>query len=193
MNTEEQVFKLTIALYKVADSFPKDEVLKQTLQKQGLKILELVVKQEKDNETVLKNIKTIQSYLQVAKSLRVTNPVNLEVLQREYRKLAEGFLQTDKPVAVVTTSSLASKPLEAKLDTRNDMRAKPEVISEINDRQKTILEYLKQNKQARVGDLQDIFKNVSAKTIQRDLHDLVERNILARDGDKRWTTYYLTQ
>ncbi|MDP3710301.1 MAG: DeoR family transcriptional regulator [bacterium] len=172
MNSEERVLEITLALYRVTDPFPKDEVLKQTLRKQGLKILELVVRQD-DNEEIINNIKIIRYHLRLAKILRVTNPANLEVLQREYRRLAEQFLKEAEPTVRVT-------------------QHKPATVSdEINDRQKTILEYLKHKKQAQVGDLQNIFKNISSKTIQRDLHDLVARNILTRDGDKRWTTYCL--
>ncbi len=47
------------------------------------------------------------------------------------------------------------------------------------------------DKKARLGDLHTLFGDVSSKTIQRDLFDLVSRNILRKEGEKRWTTYFL--
>lgn len=65
-------------------------------------------------------------------------------------------------------------------------------ISEvISDRQKQILEHLKVSSQAKISDFYTAFSNLSSKTIQRDLQDLVGKNILKKDGEKRWTVYSL--
>lgn len=61
----------------------------------------------------------------------------------------------------------------------------------LNERQGAILEHLKQARQAKVSDFYSFFNNISSKTIQRDLQDLVAKNLLKKDGEKRWTTYYL--
>lgn len=63
----------------------------------------------------------------------------------------------------------------------------------VNERQKTIMDHMKRtDKKARLGDIHALFGDVSSKTIQRDLFDLVSRNILRKEGEKRWTTYFLT-
>ena len=179
MNLEQRTLELTVALYKVTDLFPEDEALKQALRKQGLEILELVIRSD-DKEETANSIKIIRYYLQLAKNLRVTKTVNFDVLQREYTKLAENFSEAKRPAWTIHHKPATSSHEKSLQD------------KEVNERQNTIIEYLKHKKQAKVGDLQDIFKNISSKTIQRDLQDLVARNILSRDGDKRWTTYYLT-
>jgi len=61
----------------------------------------------------------------------------------------------------------------------------------VNERQKTILAHLKENRQAKVSDFYPVFQEVSSKTIQRDLQDLVAKDILRKAGEKRWTTYVL--
>jgi hypothetical protein len=62
----------------------------------------------------------------------------------------------------------------------------------MTDRQRMIIDHLKKgDRKAKLGDLHSLFGNVSSKTIQRDLHDLVSRNILRKEGEKRWTTYFL--
>ena len=67
--------------------------------------------------------------------------------------------------------------------------AKPEGVSE---RQKAIIGHMKKaDKKARLGNIHALFGDISSKTIQRDLFDLVSRNILRKEGEKRWTTYFL--
>lgn len=62
----------------------------------------------------------------------------------------------------------------------------------VTDRQKTIIDHMKRtDKKARLGDIHALFGDVSSKTIQRDLFDLVSRSILRKEGEKRWTTYFL--
>ncbi len=64
-------------------------------------------------------------------------------------------------------------------------------LGEVNDRQKAIIGHIKRtDKKAKLGDIHALFGDVSSKTIQRDLHDLVSRNILRKEGEKRWTTYF---
>jgi len=62
----------------------------------------------------------------------------------------------------------------------------------VSDRQKTIIDHVKKgDKKAKLGDIHALFADISSKTIQRDLLDLVSRNILRKEGEKRWTTYFL--
>ncbi|MBI2637355.1 MAG: hypothetical protein HYW88_00505 [Candidatus Sungbacteria bacterium] len=59
-----------------------------------------------------------------------------------------------------------------------------------NDRQKTILDYIRSNQQVRSTDLATIFANrFSIKTLQRDLASLISQNAIEKEGDKRWAIY----
>ncbi len=60
-----------------------------------------------------------------------------------------------------------------------------------NERQKRIIEHLKSSDRAKISDLFPYFANISSKTIQRDLQDLVSKNILKKEGEKKWTVYML--
>ena len=66
------------------------------------------------------------------------------------------------------------------------------IQKDLSERQKTILEHLKNSKQAKVSDFYSFFDGISTKTVQRDLQDLVGRNVLKKEGDRRWTIYSLT-
>jgi len=64
---------------------------------------------------------------------------------------------------------------------------------EILDRQKTIIEVIKDKKKMTVNELVSFIKSSSAKTIQRDLFDLVDKGVLKTAGEKRWRTYSFAQ
>ena len=64
-------------------------------------------------------------------------------------------------------------------------------LSPKEKRHKNILAILKQKKDASVGDICSLFKDCSAKTIQRDLKELIEKKKVVKRGDRRWATYNL--
>ena len=61
----------------------------------------------------------------------------------------------------------------------------------LNERQTIIMDQMKESKQAKISDFYTSFHGVSSKTIQRDLQSLVDRQILKKEGEKRWTVYSL--
>ena len=59
----------------------------------------------------------------------------------------------------------------------------------MSERQRTILGYFLKNGKGKISDVSPYLNTVSSKTIQRDLQDLVEKNLLKKEGEKRWTIY----
>jgi len=57
-------------------------------------------------------------------------------------------------------------------------------------RQQRIADFIQSQGRAKISEIYTLFQDVcSEKTIQRDLGDLVERGLIRREGDHRWTTY----
>ncbi len=65
------------------------------------------------------------------------------------------------------------------------------LLQKKNGRQENIIKILKQKKDAKIGDLTLLITEVNAKTIQRDLNDLVDQGLVVRHGDRRWSMYNL--
>lgn len=63
---------------------------------------------------------------------------------------------------------------------------------EKNNRQENILKILKQKKDASINDICLLIKDCSSKTIQRDLVTLIEKGLVKKEGDRRWSTYNLS-
>ena len=61
----------------------------------------------------------------------------------------------------------------------------------LNERQEAALAHIRQHGRITNGDLAELYPDVHAETIRRDLADLVERNMLLRIGTKRATYYIL--
>ena len=66
-----------------------------------------------------------------------------------------------------------------------------EILDELNHRQKKAVNYLKEHKSIKSGDLQKLFPEVSQETIRKDLKDLTNRGITKKTGSKRGTEYIL--
>lgn len=60
-----------------------------------------------------------------------------------------------------------------------------------NQRAELILSYLKSKKSASIKDIAGVIRNCSEKTIQRELTFLIERGLVRRMGERRWSQYLL--
>ena len=163
--------RLTLALYRVTDFFPQHEPLRRQLREKASEILESAI----EDQISPAKISTVLSFLEVADSVHFVRPLNIAVLKEEYEKLGN-FLhpQQKNPKTPVATEE----------GERGENPGQ-----DFNERQVTILEFLSERKSAKISDLTDFFQEVSSKTIQRDLQDLVNKGILKKEGERRWTVY----
>ncbi len=216
-----RVFELTLALYRVTDFFPQNEALRKNLREKANEIFGAISEyghsngQEGDTVSVIVKIQSIKGFLGLSRSMRFVKPINLAVLEREYDFLAnffsrelERFGEKDKqsPESIENKEEIAPQWYEFRFDSPSDSpptdedsygqhrvltRGSEHISQDITARQQAILAHLRNMKQAKVSDFSSIFSDISSKTIQRDLQELVTKNKLRKDGDKRWTTYSL--
>ncbi len=212
---QSKVFELTLALYRVTDFFPEGEALRRNLRQKANEILGSVAEysaaddQEREALAISARIQTVHTYLGVARAMRFVKPINLTVLEREYHALEDFFtreLDTLKTERFSSGERKKETPPEEVRRSDNTMRP---AVSQgtryafeggnsaftkrngISDRQKAILAHIETQKQARISDFFTLFDRISSKTIQRDLQDLVSRELLKKEGEKRWTIYTL--
>ncbi|MDP3770453.1 MAG: hypothetical protein Q8R40_05975 [bacterium] len=236
-----RVLKLTIALYRVTDYFPKAEILRNHLRTKANEIFEATTEygccdtSEQDIKTLIQKVGTIKGYLAIAGTLNYVRPVNLTILEREY-DLIEQFLD-DQRIKLVSQpvhedirdieNSLAldtgKKNKAVLISEHNSSQMSPSSplweedegirkgyngsetemsrkafyslkgVEELNERQKIIVSQMKMTRLAKISDFSATFKDMSSKTIQRDLQYLVDRQILKKVGEKRWTVYSLVE
>lgn len=209
---QSKLMDLTFALYRVTALFPKEEALALKLRDKGLEVMASLIEYgftdtpEKEKALILAKITIIKEYLNIALVMNFTSLINYQVLEREYNFLFDFFIKeisakkivTDNTVkvrenAITKSEELASwreftsDKAKIMISGQNDIRDR----NSINERQKAIIGHLKQSKEAKISDFFKLFSNISSKTIQRDLQDLVSKNFLLKEGEKRWTTYSL--
>ena len=61
----------------------------------------------------------------------------------------------------------------------------------LNERQIKAVNHIKENKIINLASYKSLIKNVSEKTLYRDLQDLVDKNILKEVGEKKGRKYEL--
>ena len=228
-----QMFTLTLALYRVTDFFSPNEPLRKHLREKANEIFEEAIEYGYHEETVLRRavtligkIDAIKGYLHIAESLKIVQPVNLKILNREYAAVFDFFhaelekeedkgkdvheersyknvkpkdqIEPHKTREVIyeERAALGAEKTQMQNFSKEGVRTSREKSKEkeatnnvLNDRQKKILTYLATVHQARISDFFDFFNTISSKTIQRDLKDMVMKDFLKREGDKRGTIY----
>lgn len=174
--TRDYFIKLTVALYKVTDLFPKDEPLKYQIRQIANQILALLLSQNptrnslKINE-ILDNINILFGYFDLAKSQNWVNQKNIEILFEEYKKIQENLTRQPQPQ---TIKEEKERPIKVSKPRQQERRSTPQ------ERQKRVLALLREKKQITLSEIRQIFFQVSQRTLRRDMEDLIKRGIVAR-------------
>lgn len=236
----KQTLKLTIALYRVTDYFPKSEILRNDLRAKANEIFQQVteynadINREKIIESLIWKVRTIKGYLEIANALHYAHSLNFAVLKKEYDFIEQFFeIEKTKHIQQSVFGDIKNERRNfsvyghAGRDNRNPERKKEikenhpndvarnstierggSIASEtelldkgfheminarLNERQKVIMDHLTKLGRGKISDFYTSLKGVSSKTIQRDLQNLVDKAVLKKEGEKRWTVYSIVR
>ena len=142
----------------------------------------------------------LNGYITVAVSSDLIAPAYASVIASEVSSLisavseysgsterAVGTRSQSKETDTFTTSKSHGKRQTVRSDDIRDNTISPIV----KDRKETIAEILKEKGQVSIKDISDVIKNVSEKSIQRDLQSMIEKGQVIRQGERRWSVYSL--
>ena len=65
------------------------------------------------------------------------------------------------------------------------------LVDKKDTRKRAILELLKGGGHLTIKDFSSVIRDCSEKTIQRELLALVEENVLKKEGERRWSRYFI--
>lgn len=176
--------KLASAVYRVTKLFPQNEVLKNQLRlRAGDIVFEMSQLSHKDkNKKICYNIHSqiegLKALFNIAKEQNWVKPINFEILDREYanlEKTIEEFLIENRPAPA--KQGLGGEPGQRQTDRNSD------------GRRSQILDYLKSNGQVKIGQVCQIFPQVSRRTLIRDLEELCQVGFAKRIGGGRGICY----
>ncbi len=161
----EHFLKLTLAIYRVTELFPKEgEDLKYQIRKSANKVLADFLYNQDENGS-----RTIKGLLGLFKEAEAKNWVdsrNFLVLYREYDKLIKSVKTVENHSCLMST------------------------IKQDSDRRDKILEAVNKNGKVKVRDLAQLFPQLNRRTLIRDLEKLCRSGQVVRVGSNGRGVYY---
>jgi len=176
------LIKLTNNLYRLTLLFPQKEPLRYKMRELADDILAKLTAERGETERRTgdevklqrpeKDLETLNSFFEVAKTQNWVSPSNVLEIQQEYSKLKEEF----KKLSEVELLKVEKKG---------------ELEETIPGRQQKILEVLKEKGKAQVWEIQKIFPEVTKRTLRRDFESLLNQGLVERIGERNDTFYQL--
>ena len=170
-----------------------------------------VVDKSKKEEIIFeteKNLEILKGYFNVAKWQNWMSYFDILKIEEGYDKIKRDFKKEieslEKKEEDLKTKELSrfQKTGEdsalAAVSVVNANASQTRAIKEagddiLNDRQKRILNFLKEKGNAQVWQIKEIFSQVSKRTLRRDFEQLLKKNIIQRIGEKNNTFYKLKE
>jgi hypothetical protein len=164
---KEKALELVLAVYRVTKVFPEEEVLIGQMRQAANQVLaELVSERQKE---AIEQIKVLLNYFQIAQAQNWIKKINFVILKKEYNELLDEIEQSSHKKKIGL--------------------AKMAKIKGLSQRQKRILEYIKNFDKFRLGDLNKYFPQTSSRTLSRDLEQLSLKGHLIKKGHGRGAFY----
>jgi len=179
---DEIFLKLTDTTYKLLEYFPDKDPLKIKTKERVLSIMEnlilideiMGVKTDPNIQSkILADIEIVLGCFEIAKNNNWISSINYLIIYNEYKKVKNRI------------RSVAVKSVKPKIEKIQKV-LEPEKPSQniiLSDRQKKILDFLKEREKAQVMDLQQVLPNVTKRTIRRDLEELLNNGQIIRMGE----------
>lgn len=195
--------RITKNLYSLTLLFPKKESLRYKTREVADNILALsilIFEHEPNNikkvvSEAKQNVEVLDSYLEIAKAQNWVSPHDVLTIQEEYRVMKA------KLNAFESNIKMPEEEIEQYDEKTKVLFDEPKLIKKIGsgsdkskqERCKKITNILKERKKAQVGDIKDVFPNVSKRTLRRDFEYLVKQGIIQRLGENNNTFYQLSR
>lgn len=201
--------RLAKAIHMVAPAFTSSPALKDRIVGISVCLVDgAVCTPAQAKEMLSRELLALSSVLSIARASGMLSPMNADIIAKEARHLLEEVAGYEEPhltleehpnfsrIAKSSTGKSVPaprKPVEIK-DTasRPIGQSKGQSAREGNgSRKEAIVSVLKSRGPSYIKDISSVIRNVSEKTIQRELQVLISEGTVSKTGDRRWTTYRL--
>lgn len=206
--------KLASAVYLVTNLLSDNEPMKWTLRKKVSELLSFTITYKDIRQSELPNffhnIKTrvseLVSLLEVSLMAGLISKMNFGIISDEFSKLLDMFVATSKtdysngiiPKEFFDNSSYVN-PISHSVSNlqptfvgiKDSASVKDSGVFKSNNRQSIILNLIKKKRDLTIKDISFVIKDVSEKTIQRELISLIDAGVIVKTGDRRWSRYSL--
>ena len=161
---QKQALSLVLAIYRITNLFPEGEVLIKQIRKTANQILkEAILGRVKE---IRKQIEILLGYIDIAQNQKWVKDINFIILKKEYQKLLNSVNKSKKKIKKVNSPKIR-----------------------LTQRQKRIIEYLKNKNEIKSKELNFLFPEINTRTIQSDLKEMISKGIISRNGKGRGSFY----
>lgn len=180
--------RLVVAIYKVLAYLDNDDAICPVLKTRVLDVM--------DSALALKDIREplnrLLPYMDVLLYLDFLSETNIGILKDE---ILSFLTQAEREYALQQSSLDLTIILPDSVTVEQPSISSASVYqgrqSQKEKRQKIILDFIRKHQGARVRELAATVKGCSEKTIQRELTALITKGQVRREGQKRWSKYFL--
>ncbi len=212
--------RLAKALHLIAPAFAESVSLRNRIDAIAIGLVDAAVLPPGAARTALsRELLALSSVLSIARTGGLLSAMNAELIAREAHILLQEVAVYEEPRLFLdeapTLSGIAKNALKRDAEISNAPAAPKPVVShrsapvpaptrkgkikdkrapvpvQIKDRQDAVMSVIRNKGSVSIKDISTMIRNVSEKTIQRELAALVESGIIVKRGERRWSTYSL--
>lgn len=197
--------RLAKALHLVTPAFTESVSLKNRMDAVAVALVDSALLAPNAARTALsRELLTLSSMLALARTGGFLSPMNADLISREAHTLLQEVAAYEEPRlsldGVLSLTDIARNTLTRGPILKESVRsgetkvlptARQSDKGHIKDRQSAILSVIGSKGKASIKDISTLIRNVSEKTIQRELQALTTAGTLRKEGERRWSTYSL--
>ncbi|HUD04113.1 MAG TPA: DeoR family transcriptional regulator [Candidatus Paceibacterota bacterium] len=217
---QKKTEKLVAAMYLITNVIKDNEPIKWTVREKSLELVELSLFMRSASASELSSFfreyrsvaDEIVSLVSITRHAGMVSPMNYEVLKNEFDLIMKTIAETEEKhkdtaslglefFATENISPISESEKKVQKDKKSGesmsfdkghtQKAKNSDKNIKNTRKDKILNLLTKRNGLGIKDFSQEMKQVSEKTIQRDLLALVASGVLKKEGDRRWSRYFI--
>lgn len=186
--------KIVAALYLVTQHLSDNDPFKTKIRSLAVLLID-----SRTQNTTKELVENIQGMLNVSSLANIISQRNVAMLNGALNEYLIGF--HDSGDISKLFDNLGQKDISDKInqnkdnmsfiDTKmSDITKNTQAIQSVKSkRQNEILKFVNKNKSVGIKDISAIFPDVSEKTVQREISSLVDKGLITKRGNKRWSIY----
>lgn len=180
---------LTSELYRLTLLFPKKEPLRYKMREVADDILvDLLMPFPKKKKSLFE---VLDGFFEVALVQNWVKSSDILAIKNEYVKIKENLLEIENNKAEPKKTDLMVK--EKNWEIMPIANGNNKNNFSFLERQKKILEFIKENGRAQVWQIKQIFPDISKRTLRRDFEIMFKRGLLERIGERNNTFYQIKE
>ncbi|MBI4065698.1 hypothetical protein HY412_00700 [Candidatus Kaiserbacteria bacterium] len=189
--------RLAKAIYLITPAFTESVSLRNRIDAIAIGLVDAATLPSSAARTALsRELLALSSILSIAHTGGLLSQMNAELIARETHILLQEIAAYEEPRLFLdesTTLSEIAKKVPHKRPTQKPVVNKGHIkdTNVVKDRRDAIMSVIKDKERASIKDISTLIRDISEKTIQRELLALIADGAVIKIGERRWSTYSL--